>query len=61
MSGGGKTREEIVQDKAREMLSKIPPDYIDLEVREMVGKLGGPNPKVSSEKGMTIPLNIFLY
>jgi dynein heavy chain len=43
------------------MLSKLPPDYIDLEVREKVGKLGGPNPKVSSEKGMTVPLNIFLY
>ena len=32
--GGGKTREEIVQDKARELLVKLPPDYIDLEVRE---------------------------
>lgn len=24
-SGGGKSREEIVQDKARELLSKLPP------------------------------------
>lgn len=32
--GGGKTREEIVQDKARELLAKLPQDYIDLEVRE---------------------------
>ena len=32
--GGGKTREEIVQDKARELLSKLPSDYVDLEVRE---------------------------
>ena len=32
--GGGKTREEIVQEKARELLSKLPPDYIDLEVRD---------------------------
>lgn len=43
------------------MLGKLPSDYIDLEVREKVGKLGGPNPKVSNEKGMTVPLNIFLY
>ena len=28
-SGGGKTREEIVQEKARELLSKLPIDYID--------------------------------
>ena len=59
--GGGKTREEIVQDKAKEMLKNLPVDYLDLEVREGVTKLGGPNPKTNPEKGMTVPLNIFLY
>lgn len=43
------------------MLKGVPPDYNDVEVREMVAKLGGPNPKTSGEKGMTVPLNIFLY
>jgi len=32
-TGVGKTREEIVQDKAREIGSKCPPDYNILEVR----------------------------
>lgn len=59
--GGGKTREEIVQDKAKDMLKTLPPDYNDVEVRESVSKLGGPNPKSNPEKGMTVPLNIFLY
>lgn len=40
--GGGKTREEIVQDKARELLAKLPPDYLDSEVRDLVKKLPGP-------------------
>ena len=40
--GGGKTREEIVQDKARDLLTKLPIDYIDGDVREMVKKLPGP-------------------
>lgn len=35
-AGGGKTREEIVQDKARELLVKLPINYIDAEVREQV-------------------------
>ena len=43
------------------MLKNLPPDYNDVEVREMVSKLGGPNPKTSNERGMTVPLNIFLY
>lgn len=41
-SGGGKTREEIVQDKARELLSKLPPDYNIVDVKETVKKLPGP-------------------
>lgn len=32
-SGGGKSREEQVQDKARELLSKLPTDYNMIEVR----------------------------
>jgi len=57
--GGGKTREEIVQDKARDLLSKLPVEYIDSDVREAVKKLSGP--KQLPDKGLQIPLNIFLY
>lgn len=57
--GGGKTREEIVQEKARELLSKLPPDYNMLDVREMVKKIAGP--KQLNDKGLSVPLNIFLF
>lgn len=30
----GKSREDIVSDNARDILKKLPPDYIDAEVRE---------------------------
>jgi len=33
-SGGGKTREEQVADKAKELLNRLPIDYIDFDVRE---------------------------
>ena len=59
-SGGGKSREEVVQDKAKELLSKLPPDYNLNEVKEQIGKLSGPKLFPASEKGTNIPLNIFL-
>ncbi|KAL4479549.1 hypothetical protein ABPG72_018535, partial [Tetrahymena utriculariae] len=59
--GGGKTREEIVQDQSKDMLKNLPPDYNETEVREFISKLDGPNPKASILKGMAVPLNIFLY
>jgi dynein heavy chain len=41
------------------MLTKIPPDYNFGEVKENLRKL--PGPKGLNEKGMTVPLNVFLY
>lgn len=41
-SGSGKSREEIVQDKARELLNKLPGDYNDADVREKIKRLNGP-------------------
>jgi len=58
-SGGGKSREEIVMDKVRELLSKLPPGYNEDEVRELIRKLKGP--AGISDKGMSVPLNIFLF
>lgn len=37
--GGGKTREEIVAEKAAELLAKLPPDYNINEVKKIVGNL----------------------
>jgi dynein heavy chain len=48
-AGGGKTREEIVNDMAGDMLGKMPKDFNLLEVREYIAKQGATN-----------PLNIFL-
>jgi len=31
--GGGKTKEELVQEKAKELLSKLPGNYEELEIR----------------------------
>lgn len=58
-AGGGKTREEVVQDQSKEYLLKIPTDYNMLEVLELLRKLQGP--KGLSDRGMNVPLNVFLY
>uniref|UniRef100_A0A8C3H648 Dynein axonemal heavy chain 5 n=1 Tax=Chrysemys picta bellii TaxID=8478 RepID=A0A8C3H648_CHRPI len=48
-SGGGETREAMVQRLADEMLEKLPPDYIPHEVKAQLQKMGAIQ-----------PLNIFL-
>ncbi|EMP33916.1 Dynein heavy chain 8, axonemal [Chelonia mydas] len=48
-SGGGETREAMVQRLADEMLEKLPPDYIPHEVKAQLQKMGEIQ-----------PLNIFL-
>lgn len=57
--GGGKTREELVQEKSREILQKIPSVYKITEVKENIRKL--PAPKPLTDKGFNVPLNIFLF
>jgi dynein heavy chain, axonemal len=39
--------------------SKLPPDYNLTEVREIIKKISGP--KGLNDKGMTVPLNVFLF
>lgn len=41
------------------MLQKIPVDYVISEVKSNISKLNGP--KGLNNKGMTVPLNVFLY
>lgn len=57
-SGGGKTLEEIVKEKTQELLSKMPIDYNENEVRELIRKLSGP--RALGATGTAVPLNIFL-
>lgn len=41
------------------MLSKLPPDYNMIEVRQICEKLKGP--KQLADVGLKVPLNIFLF
>jgi len=57
--GGGVSKDEMVQEKARELRSKLPPDYNLIEVRETIKKIAGP--KGLADKGLSVPLNVFLF
>jgi dynein heavy chain len=58
-SGVSITRDEVVRQKAVDILAKLPKDYIEAEVRPLIAKLKGP--PGSSDKGFQAPLNIFLF
>ncbi|KAF1318062.1 Dynein heavy chain, partial [Globisporangium splendens] len=52
--GGGSSgisREDVVCEKAKELLDRLPEDYIEDDYKAKINKLGG----------LTIPLNIFLF
>jgi dynein heavy chain, axonemal len=48
---GGKTREEVVMEKAKELLDKLPSAYVPDVYTTQIKKLGG----------LDIPLNVFLF
>ena len=50
-TGDGPSREDIVGEKALELLNRIPEHYVEEEYKVKINKLGG----------LAIPLNIFLY
>jgi len=50
-TGDGLSREDMVSDKAKEILDKMPEDYVEEEYKIKINKLGG----------LAIPLNIFLF
>lgn len=56
--GGGKTREEMVKEKTEDLLNKMPIDYNENEVKELIRKL--PGPRALGAVGTAVPLNIFL-
>merc|ERR1711871_1022627 len=49
--GGGISREDVVFEKASELLERLPEDYVEEEYKVRINKLGG----------LSIPLNIFLF
>merc|ERR1711871_843263 len=56
----GKSVDEIVKDSALELLTKMPPDFVEEVFRAQIAKLRGP-PKVEQNLGFGAPLNIFLF
>ena len=55
---GGKTREEIIQLKAKELITQVNFDYPGAETKDLIRKLNGP--RGYPEKGFKVPMNIFL-
>lgn len=49
--GGGASREDVVYEKATELLERLPEDYIEDDYKAKLQKLGG----------LAVPLNIFLF
>lgn len=49
--GGGASREDVVYEKASELLERLPEDYIEDDYKAKLQKLGG----------LAVPLNIFLF
>jgi dynein heavy chain len=57
--GSGKSVDEIVKDICLDLLSKMPPDFVEEVFRAQIMKLkGAPN---TPDKGLNAPLNIFLF
>ena len=55
----GKSRDEVVKEKAIEILGKMPKDFVEEIFRVQISKLKGP--PGTSDKGFSAPLNIFLF
>mgnify|MGYP001313102287 CR=1 FL=1 len=49
--GGGVSREDVVQNKASELLERLPEDFVEDDYKAKLNKLGG----------LDKPLNIFLF
>jgi dynein heavy chain len=57
--GAGKSVDEIVKDLCTDLLSKMPPDFVEEVFRAQIQKLKGPGG--TQDKGFGAPLNIFLF
>lgn len=59
--GSGKSREEEVKDKLqKDLMPMLPPDYVELEIKEKLKITKGPKGLGEPGKMDLIPLNIFL-
>ena len=59
-TGGGKSRDDIINELVQDYLSKLPPDFVEADVREQIKKLSGPK-GLEKDKGLKVPLNVFLF
>ena len=59
-TGTGKSRDDMINDYVVDTLAKLPPDYIEMDVRDSINKLSGPK-FLEKEKGLKVPLNVFLF
>merc|ERR1719311_560603 len=57
--GEGKSVDEIVKELSLDLLSKMPPDFIEEIFRAQIQKLKGP--PGCGDKGFAAPINIFLF
>merc|ERR1711935_821806 len=55
---GGKSRDEQIQDKCRDMQHQLTYEYPVLDTKELIQRM--PGPKGYPDKGFMVPLNIFL-
>lgn len=55
----GKSREEIIQSKSRDLNKQLTYNYDIHQVRGEIRKL--PGPRNYQDKGLQVPLNIFLF
>lgn len=58
-SGAGKSIDELVKEQAQDLLSRMPPNFVEEVFRVQITKLRGP-PKLD-ERGFLAPLNTFLF
>jgi len=59
--GAGASREEIVYDLCKQLLSGMPQDFNRLDVKKRIEEIKGPKTSAGISKGFQVPTNIFFY
>jgi len=59
--GAGASREDIVQDLAKQLLGNMPQDFFMNEIKKKIEDIKGPKTAAGISKGMNVPTNIFFF